>query len=116
MTFRTLALAFTALTTVVVAGSYAVSGWSGSAEATLAPPPVTSEFELLDQTGRTVRDEDFHMGGLETNSPNSPNPPHPPAPADAHPRTESGRPFDGCSDEPDPDDDDALDPTVPVTL
>jgi protein SCO1/2 len=60
MTFRTLALAFTALTTVVVAGSYAVSGWPGSAEAALEPPPVTSEFELLDQTGRTVRDEDFH--------------------------------------------------------
>ena len=60
MTFRTLALALTALTTVVVAGSYAVSGWPGSAEAALEPPPVTSEFELLDQTGRTVRDEDFH--------------------------------------------------------
>jgi len=26
------------------------------------------------------------------------------------------RPFDGCSDEPDADDDEALDPSVPVTL
>jgi len=58
-----------ALTIAVLAGCFAALGWAvsfwnthqeTSSTASVAQGPgITSDFELVDQTGRTVRDEDF---------------------------------------------------------
>jgi protein SCO1/2 len=56
------------LAVALLVGGAAVLGWalsiwlaptSPAPEATAQEPVITSEFELVDQTGRTVRDEEF---------------------------------------------------------
>jgi protein SCO1/2 len=65
MPLRAPTIAFAVSAALIVAGgSYATYHWlTGSAalapSASTGAPAITSEFELVDQTGRTVRDEDL---------------------------------------------------------
>ncbi len=63
MRSRDIVFAIAAVAALIGAGGYAFSVWhayqAGSSTAAEGRPVITSEFELVDQNGRTIRDEDL---------------------------------------------------------